>query len=122
MLGGSLWDLLQNRQIRRNQSDIARTRYQAGNARTDVEALERDHERLKLLTLSLWALLKKRTGLTDDDLAQMIEQVDLSDGKRDGRVDSPSTMQACPACNHQVPGSAVTCPYCGQQQQRSELY
>ena len=90
----------------------------AGHAGADArralqvhEELERRVERLSLMTEALWTLLRERLGLTDEELANMAQEIDLSDGKLDGRVNR--TSSACTSCDRMVSARHVKCIYCG---------
>ncbi len=92
----------------------------SGNAA--VERLQRDHERLKLVTAALWQLLKDRTGATDDDLRRYVEDVDLMDGRLDGKLRAPRELRECRACGRRIMNSAAMCLYCGEQQKDAALF
>ena len=87
-----------------------------------VERLQRDHERLKLVTAALWQLLKDRTQATDDDLRRYIEDVDLMDGRLDGKVRAPREVRECKGCQRRIVNSAVICLYCGEKQADTALF
>lgn len=96
----------------------------AGHAGADArralqvnEELERRVERLSLMTEALWTLLRERLGLTDEELLSMAEEIDLSDGKLDGRVNR--TSSACTSCGRMVSARHVKCIYCGTPVQRA---
>ena len=55
-------------------------------AATRAKALERDHERLKLVTMALWEIVSERLYVGEDELRRKSEEVDLLDGRGDGRV------------------------------------
>jgi len=51
-----------------------------------AKSLERDHERLKLVTMALWELLSEKLNVSEDELRRRIEELDLLDERRDGRL------------------------------------
>jgi hypothetical protein len=75
--------------------------------------LETRHERMRLVMAALWQLLKSHTGMTDSDLKKYIEQVDLSDGKRDGKLARATGAMDCPKCSRRILKSATICVWCG---------
>jgi hypothetical protein len=92
----------------------------AESARTDArradrraEALELDVERLLMISEALWNMLKEKHGYTDEALEKRIMDIDLRDGKFDGRVaDSPPGK--CPNCERTLMKRRPRCLYCGE--------
>lgn len=68
-------------------------------------------DRLALLTTALWSLASERLGITEEELQARVQQIDLSDGKLDGRVAVPTSQ--CPKCSRQISRRHRTCLYCG---------
>jgi hypothetical protein len=76
--------------------------------------IEVRYERLKLVTLAMWAILKDRLDLDDDELRSMIDRMDRADGQRDGKLKTPEGMADCAGCGRIVLQSSPRCPYCGK--------
>ena len=85
----------------------------AREAKTDVELLKHDVERLLLISEALWTLLKRERGYTDDVLTELITKIDLGDGKLDGRGVKNPPLQ-CPYCNRANLPNRPLCIYCGR--------
>lgn len=67
---------------------------------------------LELACAAMWDLLKKKGGLTDDELIRAIEEVDGRDGKVDGKM--RPVNESCPNCNRRlVTKSRKACVWCG---------
>lgn len=113
-----LYDFQQETRIAGAKRTAVEARGKAAEAQTDLQRLQRDHEKLKLVTMALWELLKSRTKLTDDDLARYVHEVDMSDGVRDGKVAQRQTRLPCEECRNLVPTSSLVCAYCGAAQPR----
>lgn len=79
-----------------------------------LRELERRHEQLKLVTLSLWSLLRDHSGLLESDLRKYVDNIDLLDGARDGRADLQREKVDCRGCGRTILGTAVTCVYCAE--------
>lgn len=84
-------------------------------------ALDRDGElgylqqridRLELVCEAMWKLLKEKTKAGDDELALKVRELDLSDGKADGKV-SRGPVE-CPNCGKPNSRRRLWCIYCGQ--------
>jgi hypothetical protein len=78
-------------------------------ARDRHQLLERRLEKLSLICQALWTLVRERTNLSEDDLARRVQEIDLSDGKLDGRV---SGAVDCGACGRRFARSRDRCLYC----------
>ncbi len=84
----------------------------AREAKSELEYLKLDVERLLMITEALWTILKEKHGYGDDELVRRIEEIDLRDDKLDGRV-APSPPKPCPKCSHPLTKRRVFCVYCG---------
>lgn len=80
----------------------------------EVLELRNDIERLLMITEALWSFLQKEHGYTEDDLIKRIAEIDLRDGKLDGRVaQGEGSVHACEVCGRAVGRRRPTCLYCG---------
>lgn len=89
----------------------------ARKARTETEALTDRIERLALMTEALWILLRDRFGVQEAELVEIARDLDLSDGKLDGRVQRSATE--CSGCGRMVGKRHVRCLYCGVEMPRA---
>ena len=80
-------------------------------ARAKADNVELRLERALLTMEAMWTLLRDRFGVTDEQLAARIVELDESDGMLDGKVRRPPL--ACPACARNVPSRFPRCLYCG---------
>lgn len=92
----------------------------ARDAKTKFELLQCDVERLHMITEALWMILKQQHGYKDEDLAKLVTDIDMRDGRLDGRV-APSEPRTCPHCGHVLGRTRPFCYYCGQPVQ-AELF
>ena len=74
-----------------------------------LTALEHRYERMHVITVALWALLKEHTGLTDADLKRFVADVEASEAQNRGAA---GTM-TCPKCSRVIRKSASKCVWCG---------
>jgi hypothetical protein len=87
----------------------------AGDARSAAERVRQMEDRLEraLLTCeAMWTLVREKFGLTDEELVQRVNDLDLSDGHLDGKM--RKTPVACPKCNRTISPRFQQCMYCGQ--------
>lgn len=86
---------------------------EARRALSDVEAMKLEIERLLLITESLWTILKEKHGYEDNELIRRITEVDIRDGRLDGKLASAPPEQ-CPHCNRTLIRKRPFCMYCGK--------
>ena len=80
---------------------------EAVRATTEVRLLKHHIERILMITEALWDILKEQHGCSDEELRKRVEQIDMRDGKLDGRV-AASGVRSCPHCKRPVSGRHVT--------------
>ena len=110
-----LYDIHQSRQIAEAKSQAAQGARQAERAEATVEELEERVDRLSLLSYALWSLLQERLGLSEAELQARVQELDLRDGKLDGRV--ASGIIDCPHCHRPLSQRHRRCLYCGFEKQ-----
>jgi hypothetical protein len=69
---------------------------------------------------AMWTIVKRGVGSDDDELLSLIEQIDLRDGRLDGR--SRSTASACAECGKVVSVRTGVCLYCGKVQSQKTVF
>lgn len=89
----------------------------ARKAKTEGEALAERFDRLALMTEALWLLLRDRLGVTEEELTAIARDLDLSDGRLDGRVRRASAE--CASCGRMVGKNRAKCLYCGTPMDRA---
>ncbi|NUM55528.1 MAG: hypothetical protein HUU46_17910 [Candidatus Hydrogenedentes bacterium] len=83
------------------------------DARARVRDLEHEVERLKLLSQALWELLREKLQVSDSDLEKRINEVDMRDGVKDGKMTTVALK--CPTCSRVSSSKHWKCLYCGQE-------
>jgi hypothetical protein len=97
----------------RAQSAGERASRIATEIRTQNESIQFDIEKLFMITEALWEILKHQHGYTDDQLVEMIQNIDLRDGKLDGKVAKSPQRPTCPECGRTIIKNQARCLYCG---------
>jgi len=95
------------------QDASARGGQRAARAERTAETLEARCDRLAMLCEAMWTLLRDQTGLNDEQLIDRINEIDLSDGTLDGKVDKSSGPIRCHQCDRAVGARFAKCMYCG---------
>lgn len=88
-------------------------RSEASSVHSDVASLKMDVERLLMITEALWKILKEKHGYEENELIKQIVEIDMRDGKLDGKV-APEPPQKCPRCSRTLFKSRPRCLYCGE--------
>jgi hypothetical protein len=109
-----LWDVFQQAQIHSaaNQADSAKQ----DSARTDrqlqteTQRLESKIDGLALICQALYEVLRERTAISEQEIEAKIKEIDLRDGRSDGRITGHPTQ--CPNCNRTAHTRQNVCMYC----------
>ena len=84
----------------------------AGSSIEALSELDARVDRLLLVIEAMWSMLKEQ-GLTDEQLAARIAEIDSSDGATDGRRLPPA--MTCRSCGSKVMGGLPRCQICGTE-------
>lgn len=101
-------------QARQASTEASAASNRAAKASDEITFLRADVEKLMMISEALWDILKEKHGYTDAELVRRVEQVDLKDGRLDGKV-AKSPPKKCPSCNRTVIGRRSECLWCGQR-------
>jgi len=93
----------------------------ARQAHTEVTYLNQKVERLMMITEALWTILKETTEYTDEDLVEIIREIDLKDGKLDGKV-AQEPPELCPKCKRVLQKNKKNCIYCGSEIEIKDVF
>jgi len=96
-----------------------------GNAKgaealSSVEQLEERVDQLALISQAMWEILREHGGVSEEILEAKVEEIDLRDGKRDGKVGK--TVDTCPKCSRKIHPRHGKCLYCGAVQEHHEVF
>jgi hypothetical protein len=86
----------------------------ARSAKTQVAELGFEVERLLMITEALWGILKEHHGYKDEELARRVAEIDLRDGKLDGKV-AKTAPARCQKCSRALNRKHSKCLYCGTE-------
>ena len=106
------WNLSQERRLRGLGYEADAMARGAGRATDELARLQGDVDRLTLACAALWSLLKEH-GHTDEQLAARMQELDLRDGKLDGKL-APDVV-TCTGCGRKSRPERKTCMYCSAQ-------
>lgn len=104
------WELHQNARISSASLEAGEASRSASQAKNELADIRRDLDRLSLACQAMWELLRESTSHTDEEIWAKIEEIDLRDGKQDGKISKQILI--CPACNRKVSSRHRRCLYC----------
>jgi hypothetical protein len=64
------------------------------------------------VNMAMWSILEEKLGVTEAQLAERVREIDMRDGKLDGRY-APEAME-CPKCKRTMSVRHNRCMYCGE--------
>ena len=105
------WELYQMSQISEANTKAVNASARAGNAEDRIMRLELRIEGLALACQALWEISNKELNVTREQFEEKMQEVDLRDGKLDGRM--RRQVQDCPECGRKSQKQRTSCLYCG---------
>ncbi len=81
-------------------------------AENQIDYLEARCDRLAMLCEAMWTLMRDELKLTDEQLIERINDIDMTDGRLDGQVNRGRAI-TCHECNRKVSRKFAKCLYCG---------
>lgn len=106
-----VWDTYQQSQIAEVKTDAIEAKVQAAQYSDRVRALETQVNNMALACQAMWELLRTRVSITEQELLAKMNEVDLRDGAKDGRM--TPVLTNCPACGKPSNSKNSSCMYCG---------
>lgn len=89
------------------------------DAALDIRDLRHEIARLQLMNQALWELIKGRLNVTEAELEQKANEIDLRDGVQDEAI--TVTPLKCPTCGRVSSSRHWKCLYCGQEFEKPAL-
>lgn len=90
------------------------------SAAVEIAALRHELDRTTLIVQAMWEVMKTKLGMSEEAMVQLIEEVDLRDGKLDGK---PSRIpENCPECTRPVSVHTNACFFCGTVVERRKVF
>lgn len=105
------WELHQQQRIRDAQDKATQGQREARSTAREMQDLRARVDALTLACTTMWSLLQTRFGMTDEEFGRRLNEIDLRDGKLDGRI-APE-IKSCPQCQRTMSSRHARCMYCG---------
>ena len=105
------WELYQQSTIRTAQSTAERASAETDRIASQLMSLENKVDSLALACQALWEIVQEHSPVSKDQLMSKMEEIDMRDGVRDGRM-TPDT-KSCAKCGRKTSRRRQNCLYCG---------
>jgi len=109
-----LWDVFQHGKIAAASGAAEDAKRDARHADTRLHAevlrLESKIDGLALICQALFEILRDKGGVTQDEVDARMKEIDLRDGRADGRIRGQPTK--CPQCKRIAHTRQRVCMYC----------
>jgi hypothetical protein len=103
-----------------NAADVAYDAVDAARqAGREIRMLRAQIDRLEMACVAMWTIVKERLKCGDEDLARLVRDIDLRDGKVDGR--SKPNSPPCRRCGRGTSVRTGVCLYCGNPPPQDDL-
>jgi hypothetical protein len=112
------WEILQSSRVYQATAAAQEAKTETRSTRSDVHQLQqevqhlrRETERLVLALTALAEIVCSRLDITTVELNEKIREIDLRDGKLDGKLSLHA--KRCPQCQRDNSPKRAVCLYCG---------
>ncbi len=78
-----------------------------------IKTLQDNLGKAMLINEALWEIIRDKHQLTEKDLYEKLYDIDMRDGKLDGK-NQRNTPVECPNCHHKIAPHHDRCMYCGE--------
>ena len=99
---------------------MARAEAKAASVEDQVRIMQGNIDRLSLLCQAMWEIVSETTNLTEKDIEEKVMEIDLRDGKLDGKMGR--IERHCPQCNRNLHRRHDKCLYCGHEVGRGHAF
>jgi len=106
-----LWEAYQQINISSAKQSAEHAKSKAERVTDNLSQLDRQLRRLTLACQGMWELIRDNTEFTEDDLEKKILEIDLRDGKADGKIGTQ--ILQCPQCRSNTNSRRTSCLMCG---------
>lgn len=112
-LGGFLYGYHRANAGNTSGADARKAFTRSEAAEREVRSMDDRLERLTLVCMAMWSLLREYTDLKEEDLINRVQELDLLDGVDDDKLNRQ--VQRCPKCSRVMSPKHQKCLYCGYE-------
>jgi hypothetical protein len=106
-----LWEYRQQREVNEASAKAREAARSSSESRLDIDELQRRIDTMGLLLMAMWSIIEEKTQVTEQELAARVRDLDMIDGRSDGRM--PRMVTECRDCGRKMNLRHRTCMYCG---------
>jgi hypothetical protein len=114
------WEIYQQSRINSANTTASRAESKALNVTHTLRHLEDKVDSLALTCQAMWEILRDRTSVTEEELIAKVNEIDLRDGKADGKMGSAGNP--CSQCGRVLNKRRSQCIYCGNEGQKEHAF
>jgi len=107
------WELNQQRIVGEAAAQAKAAPKRTIDLKAETRELRRLVNKLMLVTQALWEIVAETNNLDNKLLIQKVNEVDLRDGKLDGKL--KRAIQKCASCGRTLHKEHSRCLYCGSE-------
>lgn len=113
----SLFWLLHSAYAAQTAQEASEARSAARGATYSAKQIAEQLDRTILACEAMWSILRDKLGVSDEELVARVNELDLTDGKLDGKMRKAMAVQ-CATCQRTVSKRFSRCMYCGNDLER----
>ena len=115
-----LWEIYQQGRIQAAQSQASRAEQKTYTVSEQVDRLEDKIDSLSLICQAMWELLSEHLTEPMEQLNEKVHEIDLRDGKLDGKM--TRIERTCAQCNRNLHVRHRRCMYCGHSMPQETIF
>lgn len=108
----TVWDIFQHFQISEVKGEAENAKQLAITSGTGISHIQGQLDTLVLANQAMWELFSKKLGVTESELVKRMNEIDLRDGKLDGKISKVQVIE-CDDCGHRIKKQRPNCYWCG---------
>jgi hypothetical protein len=115
-----IFDVYQQGGINAANSKAQKASEKVSDLGTELQQISLRLDRLTLASQAMWELIREKTRLTDADIRKRVEQIDMRDGIKDGKISA--VVLTCPTCGKPISSKRPVCVYCGERNGKHRVF
>ncbi|GAB1258598.1 hypothetical protein [Aurantivibrio plasticivorans] len=109
---GTFWEIFQYKKISEAGYRAEKSEVMSHANLEGITHLRNQIDTLVLANQAMWEIVSEKHGLTEHHLLTKMNEIDLRDGKLDGKL-VKTHLTTCPDCNRQISKQRANCYWCG---------